>query len=60
MAVEGSEVVSLVQGSEVLKLCYEVNVKMSVRNSYHNSPECVVTVLSYPFALTLFRSDSIC
>ena len=43
-----------------LSFVMKVNVKMSVRSSCHNCPECVVTVLSYPFSLTLFRSDSIC
>ena len=51
---------ALFKDKKCLSFVMKVNVKMSVRSSYHNCPECVVTVLSYPFSLTLFRFDSIC
>ena len=51
---------ALFKDKKCLSFVLKVNVKMSVRSSYHNCPECVVTVLSYPSSLPLFSSDSIC
>ena len=51
---------ALFKDKKCLSFVLKVNVKMSVRSSYHNCPEYVVTVLSYPSSWTLFRSDSIC